>query len=192
MKKRFVSRSYCPSSSSRSFSQQCSSSKISRSSHDSGSIDIKKKKPKDADPWSINNQLEIMRLDRERTKLEKSSDQEEHKDKAEKSEQFDNEEVSQVQGVKLSTTMVKVQHELIVQSVETNQKEVVSKVATQHERKEATLEILLQNKTRSICDELSKRYFLQPDHYIPSFELLKEVEYGKKKLSKSLNDYEFQ
>ena len=65
-------------------------------------------------------------------------------------------------------------------------------MATQHERKEATLEILLQNKTRSICDELSKRYFLQPDHYIPSFELLKEVEYGKKKLSKSLNDYEFQ
>ncbi|KAF3552663.1 hypothetical protein F2Q69_00016618 [Brassica cretica] len=83
-----------------------------------------------------------MRLDRERTKLEKSSDQEENKDKAEKSEQFDHEEVSQVQGVKLSTTMVKVQHELIVQSVETNQKE--------------------------------------------------EVEYGKKKRSKSLNDYEFQ
>ncbi|WZZ54243.1 hypothetical protein YC2023_054350 [Brassica napus] len=133
-----------------------------------------------------------MRLDRERTKLEKSSDQEEHKDKAEKSEQFDHEEVSPVQGVKLSTAMVKVQHELIVQSVETNQKEVVSKVATQHERKEATLEILLQNKTRSICDELSKRYFLQHDPYIPCFELLKEVEYGKKKRSRSLNDYEFQ
>lgn len=90
--------------------------------------------------------------------------------------------MSQVQGVKLSTTMVKVQHDLIVQYVETNQKEVVSKVKTQQERKEATMKVLVQDKTRSICDELSKRYFLQPDPYILCFELLKEVEYEKKSL----------
>ena len=78
--------------------------------------------------------------------------------------------------------MVKVQHDLIVQYVETNQKEVVSKVKTQQERKEATMKVLVQDKTRSICDELSKRYFLQPDPYILCFELLKEVEYEKKSL----------
>ena len=49
-----------------------------------------------------------MRLDRERTKLEKSSDQEEHKDKAEKSEQLIMKKCLRFKGFKLSTTMVKV------------------------------------------------------------------------------------
>ncbi|KAG2293126.1 hypothetical protein Bca52824_039795 [Brassica carinata] len=120
-----------------------------------------------------------MRLDRERTNLKKSSDQEEHKDKAEKSEQLIMKKCLRFKCFKLSTTMVKVQHEVIVQSVETQQKEVVSKVKTQLERKDATMENLLQNKTRSICDKLSKRYFLQPYPYILCFELLKEVKYEK-------------
>ncbi|KAL0836478.1 hypothetical protein Bca101_088367 [Brassica carinata] len=103
---------------------------------------MKEKKPEDADPWSINNQLEMMRLDRERTKLETISDHEKHKDKDEKSEQFDHEEVSQVQRFKLSTTLIKVQHELSVQSVDTQQEEVVSKEGMQQERKDATMEKL--------------------------------------------------
>ena len=103
---------------------------------------MKEKKPEDADPWSINNQLEMMRLDRERTKLETISDHEKHKDKDEKSEQFDHEEVSQVQGFKISTTLIKVQHELSVQSVDTQQEEVVSKEGMQQERKDATMEKL--------------------------------------------------
>lgn len=57
---------------------------------------MKEKELKDEDLWLINNQLEIMRLVRERKKFEKSLDQEEYKDKVEKSEQFDYEEVFQV------------------------------------------------------------------------------------------------
>ncbi|KAF3600716.1 hypothetical protein F2Q69_00036566 [Brassica cretica] len=103
---------------------------------------MKEKKPEDADPWSINNQLQMMRLDRERTKVETISDHEKHKGKDEKSEQFDHEEVSQVQGFKLSTTLIKVHHELSVQSVDTQQEEVVSKEGMQQERKDATMEKL--------------------------------------------------
>ncbi|KAJ4885382.1 Uncharacterized protein Rs2_35475 [Raphanus sativus] len=128
---------------------------------------MKEMKPKDADPWSINNQLGIIRLDRERTKLEKCSDQEEYNEKSENIEQSDH-EVSQIQGFKLPTTLVKVQHVLSVQYVDTARGSGF-KEEIQQEKKEATMENRLQNKTRSICDELSKRYFLQPDPCIPCF-----------------------
>lgn len=47
------------------------------------------------------------------------------------------------------------------------------------------MEKLFQNKTRSICDEVSRMYFLQHDPYIPRFEFLKEVEYRKRKFYES-------